>query len=464
MEYSEIKPFVDNVNAELPNRPSIPVPPGGALTAGMAMIATGVGMGLTQKLVEFQNPLLVRYVGDQVGDYADLKLAIESLPVGVNDISTKEDPYRIYVRKSINDHPSGIVNSANSLIIEGVNTIDTPSITISFKVDNNDYCIKTIHGSASLQYLHLISIQLKVLANSFSNTILSTDFSILDFSDIAENTWFYMSFNAKLYLTATTGYHQADGKLSLITCSNTATTNKYFLMNFALFGVTSYYLFVTDGYGAILSCRDSFLGVNGIYSPTDNSSSTYISATIGGAKEHRLIHAKSYSSGTSIYKFINMQVNISISSTTSGTCKFLFLDTPNGLKHNVVFASMQYNNGTLSNDRKIYLVHNKYNKPIEVGFHNCSDMRTVNYSSFGTKAKIVDAGYLTVTESGSFLPTIDMSQVAHLDPTTQQAVSSYAMSNTVTHRAEGKTYSTQSPLPPVSPKPGDVWIMTKEQY
>lgn len=457
-------PFETFVNNEIPTTLRAVIPLSGNLPAGRAMVSTGVGLNTEPKLVQTQDPLLVRYVGTQPGDYADLKLAIESLPVGVADISTQDNPYRIYVRQSMDDQPSGIVNSANNLIIEGVNDISSAAITISFKVDSNDYCIKTTHGTTTNQYLHITNIELCVLANSTSaNPILSTDFAILDFDDISNNTYLYMSSYAKLSASAASGYHPVDGRVSLITCSNTAATNKYVLVYFASFGATSYTLSVADGYGAILSCQDSFLGRTTIQWPGDNSSFVQMAATVGAGKEHKLIHVRSLVAGELILRLVNVQLQLSLSSTAGCICKFMFLDTPSAIINNVVFTSfmLRLQNSINSSIQKLYLIGNRYNKPMKVGFYNCSDTR-IGFKSVGAKAQIVDAGYLTANETGSFLPEVDMSQVGHLDETTQQAVSAYKMSNIVVPRVACKT--TQSPLAPAAPQAGDLWIETTEQY
>ena len=79
-------PFEEFVNNEMPKRPWTAVPIDGNLEAGQALVATGVGMETVQKLVQTQNPIMVRYVGDEPGDYATVAAALDSLPYGASNL------------------------------------------------------------------------------------------------------------------------------------------------------------------------------------------------------------------------------------------------------------------------------------------------------------------------------------------------------------------------------------------
>lgn len=130
------------VNEMATNRPWVEPPVGGDLVAGQALIATGNGLEVEQRLVQTQDPTKVRYCGTLPGDYATIEDALASLPAGLDDLSSWMRPYVIYLRRDLlagttttvfSISPGYVFPDIDAVKISGISlsTADNVSVSLS---------------------------------------------------------------------------------------------------------------------------------------------------------------------------------------------------------------------------------------------------------------------------------------------------------------------------------------------
>lgn len=477
---AEFDNFVDFVNNEMPKRPWAPVPLSGSLTAGQALIATGVGMEVEQKLVQFQDPLMVRYVGEQPGDYTTLASALASLPYGVDDLSNSYNYYMVYVRHTATgaarQESGGILIQAKFVSIIGLSTaqraqagLTYPTITLTdkslgFGIKHSPF---TLSNSGSLK---LKDIRINA-SGSPTYPVTTPRYDLIEMYTttginrlILENV--YLQFSASL-----AGAIPESTEVNLIYVSVTSTGIMEVVCDS---GASTLILNIHSSFNALAIAvlkysSDSVGQVQ--FTVSDIAIGSTINVTHGnlnGAPAQSYIWLRGNSS---FYSISNVYFYFMPGGTTNNRRMTLFnlfhadavVDITN------VRITQRLNGAYFTNISGYSLI--ECPGRLTVKAVNCTHIITVIVSSGGiygnmAVAKNTDA---IVIIAGCALPNMVASQNSSIGfsysiPSDAEDAVIDKIAKKIDDRSNGKNYLTQSPLPPAAPQSGDLWIETTEQY
>lgn len=492
----------DAVNEMAANRPWIEPPVGGNLTGGRALVATGNGLEVEEKLVEFQDPTMVRYVGEEPGDYATFEEAIASLPTGANDLSSSSKYYVIYFRELVAVHrylAGAITINVHSLHLCGLPESDkNKKISLTPLDDtslNATFGLKHAYtGGVSQPRLTFTNMQLGTTMNYGIPLTSGSEFNSLEIE--INGTGLILTFNTSDF------YFR-------ITPVAISTIPKAFRAIYVKCAPTSTLYFITTGMNKFTYYRNAGTITNdlGTYNFYDSQGYTHL---LGGAyNEYNLktticrntlsaisgvgwgaltfftIKRNSTSSAYwftlddfvcySEYTWVSNVVN------RSGPLTFFNIEDVAQVKCQLnklelIIASTTL--GNLIDISNLTVVKtgltSGFNSFAYITFNDVSVKSAFGCTIFG-KAYLLQcvngavnitnsalAG-LTVKSLGSAIVTMAGSPNSN-QLTAGNITRDEAQLFATASRTTGKQFIAQQPLPPASPQPGDLWIETTEQF
>lgn len=498
----------DAVNEMATNRPWVTPPVGGNLTGGQALVATGNGLEVEEKLVQFQDPLMVRYVGTQPGDYATFAEAVASLPKFENDLSSSSAltnrMYVIYLRDTATFDSGLVIEGINGISIIGLSSF--PGRMISLHNNNNPtnatfglrYTPNTVSGGSETTG-RLLFNNVQLIMNNVGTRVIpdnsDTEYNLLELSSTVKNA--YLDFNESYVYASVVAAHTFSTPKTIRGIYFTGTMEAGYMgiygdvkfhyqrsINHGTYGADiCTYIFCESG-TPLLIIRSMYHGLpeyglktkSGKLSLTNLSGPNWNKVTMLRIKDSTssIVYAKifdniqcyselAYTAGVinntavSFIEFSNVQpdilhftnITVSISSTSIGN----IID----LSNVSVFSTLESANKSIyaSFDNVLVKLPSRVNLTGSPSLLKCIDgeVRIANSSLAGFK--VVVLGNAKVFDSSSPAHDLLTSNNIRRDESQLFATAS---------RTNGKQFIAQQALPPVAPQPGDLWIETTEQY
>jgi len=500
-------PFEEFVNNELPKRPWTPVPLSGSLVAGQALVATGVGMEVEQKLVQFQDPLMVRYVGDQPGDYATFEEALASLPSDAGDLSTNSNPYTIYFRGSISHlfAPGIIINGIRGLLLYGIPIQEGGMVTLSCDENTTDspFGIKFISDLSS-SYLYLTNLNFGIGSVTYAVPQHDgIDFNLLEF----ESTSSYIcalllnNTNVVLGLSVSRFTPTLPKKVSAIYAYTTASSGAALYVR--VFNKSKFHLLRSSAkalgsdlahYVFLDSAENSYINIQNYFatSPTtgykaSNDVLTLHCAAPTGWGPAIMLRLRWQGSSVSYWDVLgnivcHAEYNYTASIVNDASIAFMQLyDYGQPRKVNIPDLKIYVSSSSTSNSFNLsnLVILDSSLGPVKTAYLNIDSatlfLPTAGAGAIGGKpvfARCVN-GTIDITNSSignSDIIVLGSAKVFGAIIKDRSLLIADNISRdekqitTIESRTNGKQYLTQSPLAPVAPQPGDLWIETTEQY
>ena len=484
-------PFEEFVNNELPKRPWMPVPISGSLTPGKVMQATGIGMELEERTIIGESMTYV--VGDDpaTSDFQSIQAAIDAIPQGVASINR---PWTIKLNPSSSstfyDQTQPIVINVGTtkmtgLVIQHVQDIDwnntTGYATINFKPADDATVKKSFFhiindGSGTNFSLTLrnVNCQYLISATNLFSRCNSSEFSMICFKKGISTAQVFIRIEKALLSIidmdpATLVKDLYICRLDTDGIIGGIDFNLYSNQSTVINQKTSSALSTVTGINTILpfheGCTQSGVvtileSIFGL-SPQSNTAKTFI--------EFRP------SSNFVAITITKSRFNIS----------FLIASMPN-VNMTVLKISGSYYSNPVFEDN-ILLLSSGYIVAFDVSKITIIDATNTNYAIISTKRTDVRTTVLTLANKltlfalrgGVAESTYDNLKSTKIESGTASIKINGIMDDQIysdgirrdekhlfdaTTRSNGKRFITQSPLPPVAPQPGDLWLVTEEQY
>lgn len=496
-------PFETFVNNEMPKRPWIPVPVGGNLEAGQALVATGVGMETVQKLVQFRDADLVRYIGSEPGDYATIALALASLPSGVNDLSNANEPYEILIRpyaspvtcyiekgtvfpdvNCIRFAPAVLTTSQSTVIIMTTGTLVNDPFYIKWRAN------PTNTASA---YIMFQDVAITTLISPTFVADDGVDFDAILIERTVTNKSYQIFFNSSASSMTISGTYTIAKKFTNVRFLNTvggAQANVYFACyysnhftitqtstNVLPSGSTVRFLRSDTGLDLILYQNGASMDLNALktgplrfsISVNNGVSVVFFDFEYGG------LDATSFRSFMS--SIINIQFNYTagvVNKAQVTMFRMLLRDTASPLLTSCIVKFASAHTSGIFDISNVIIWDMIGTARHNVLINNCSSLfPTMFEGSFGGRGTFLRFINGVCRVTGSALYNMDIKSLGNgailQDGSDfngnligKNLDNNIDTTNYLVDRVANKI--TQSPLAPVTPQPGDLWLVTEEQY
>lgn len=492
----------DAVNEMATNRPWVEPPVGGDLVAGQALIATGNGLEVEQKLVQFEDVSMVRYVGEQPGDYlpSEMQACLDSLPSEANDLSSAVNPYIIKIRKmtilSNTYFPSNlVVPSVKGITIQGVGRYPGEKTPITFgklsiygtPIGNNTWGIKfteSLTVPLTSRFIRFRDIELRAYCTVESDWT-SSEYNIIVVDRTSSNATAHQVIldNAEVTQNIRASLSAKTARNFYFTNSNALSAPVYLAMS-----ITKESSLGVNATNQLMTFKAITTDGNVVFSAFSASDDTIktLSVTVSILTPPTLLFDFTSYDGATNYQLTLNRIKFSFYFARETTAYFspeiTFFD----------FRRLSTNFG----GNYLHLLMSNCSAYLEAGdtttVYNFDKTTIVKLRSYYSTVRIVgmyvkNGGFGTFSGTPILLQTtnnpvildsnvLDGSRIISSGVIQQQGSESKGQltSNNIirdekqlfdaTARIAGKQYLTQSPLPPAAPRPGDLWIETTEQY
>lgn len=503
--------FETFVNDNLPSTLRTTIPVSGNLPGGMAMVSTGVGLNTEPKMVTTFDPLYTRIVGTNSGDYATIADALASLPSGLNDLTAVTSTtarYIIYLRANGSSAPhlmnSGtILPDVSRLVFRllAPETYQSSALISLFSAGANTFGMKfrgntVLYATNIGNELTFDGVSVITINNGSSMVDDGQDYAAVSveiqnssqgsFNVYYNNAQVVASIGAFVYTLPKTIRHTyityPNGAYSVprvnilgmtrISAVN-ATSAVSVGIKIIMFDSDKYYNFYLADLSSITRNTPLLPSIN--VAATSNLEVIMINNAV----------ADSYGNDAQTYRILlNNYISISygyvagiVNNAKITIFRFSKTSGPNLDLTNLIVRISSYNTNNIIQLTNLTILELCNTNPIAVNIDHCSVMHSTMISipdgKIGGKFTLVKMinGWLRISNSaltncgykilGNTQVTVDGSDgVGNLIGNNLE--DNIATTNQLVNRVANKT--TQSPLPPVAPQPGDLWIKVKEQY
>lgn len=504
-------PFETFVNNEIPTTLRAVIPLSGNLPAGMAMVSTGTGLNTEPKLVTTFDATYTRIVGTDPGDYATIADALASLPAGLNDLTlvTTNPSYVIYLRAnqkfvSYNMDPGTVLPDvcrlafkllAPDTYLSGAGILFPPTSTITsfgmkFRGNSISYGT-TIPNSLSFDNVSVTMIAstttivddgvdvaaiLVELANSSQGLYNINYYSSTMTLSLLGITLTIPKTIRHTYITSPNGAY-ATPRISMMGPSRLSVSNGSGAVSIGVkaIGIDSdkYYDFYLGDLSAV-SAKTPALPAFSV-TATSNLEATLVNNTISDTYGN---DAQTYRLLLNCHIAITYGYNAGVVNNAKMTIfRFAKRSGPTVDLSNTYIQISSYNTNNIIQLDNLTILDLINDTPISVNVDGCASasptFQSIPGSKIGGKFTLVKMihGWLRIANSaltncgykilGNTQVLVDGSDgVGNLIG--NNLSDNIATTNQLVNRVANKT--TQSPLAPAAPQPGDLWIKVKEQY